>query len=142
MKKVIVTHKKNIVVLKKIQANVLELEDELFLPDCSVIMPINATKGITSVDIGSNISGVRTLGLVFKQIEFDPAMRILVTGHSDDDNKSTKEKFTLSGERADNVYHLIMGRKNESVENSMHRHTIRSCKKIIPAFFSHQEPIC
>jgi hypothetical protein len=125
----ITTNKNNPLTVSLAHVNLLELEDALFLPDSSIMLPLNASKGL----IDANISGIRALGLVFKQFEFDATKRMVVVGHTD--QKATpQDNFKLSTERADNVLWLILGDQGEWAENCTNRQTIRLCKQLIRQF--------
>ena len=73
------------ITLNRIQVHLLEMEDVLFHLNSAVMMPerpMGKTSTKTSED-QDKISGLQTLAISFKQFEFDPRKRLLISGHSD-----------------------------------------------------------
>lgn len=133
------TSKKNELILKFVKVSVLEMEDVLFHLNSCVLMPENP-KGksskdgnLQSGDESLDITGIKALAVVFKQFEFDPDVRMIVTGHTD--TSGTPEfNFTLSDERAQNVLYLLIGKREEWAELSYNRHKVEDYQQIMKYF--------
>jgi outer membrane protein OmpA-like peptidoglycan-associated protein len=112
-----VTSTSNEVILKRVNMHILEIEDVLFHLNSAVMMPENP-QGKSSAQGGGaseeqmKMSGLKALALVFKQFEFDPNMRMVITGHTD--TSGTAEfNFILSKERSENILYLLFNTEEE-----------------------------
>ncbi len=134
-----ITSKKNEIILKYVNVHLLEMEDVLFNLNSCVLMPENPEgKGSSdgsfeSDDESLDITGVKALSVVFKQFEFDPDVRMIVTGHTDTSGE-VKFNFDLSDERAKNVLYLLIGKREEWAELSYNRHKIEDYQQIMKYF--------
>lgn len=106
------TSRDNEVILKLVNMHILEMEDVLFHLNSAVMMPENpqgeesSTQGGGAGEEQIKISGIKALALVFKQFEFDPEVKMVISGHTD--TSGTAEfNFKLSKERALNILYLI-----------------------------------
>jgi hypothetical protein len=112
-----VTSKTNEVILKRVNMHILEMEDVLFHLNSAVMMPENpagesSTQGGGASEEQKKVSGLKALALVFKQFEFDPNMRMIITGHTD--TSGTAEfNFKLSKERSENILYLLYKKDEE-----------------------------
>ena len=102
------TSRNNEVTLKLVKMNILEMEDVLFHLNSAIMMPENpqgksSKQGaMASNDESLDVTGLKALALVFKQFEFDPDVRMIISGHTD--TSGTAEfNFKLSDERAKNI---------------------------------------
>jgi hypothetical protein len=121
-------------VLKKVDMHILEMEDVLFHLNSAVMMPerpkgASSTQG-TPQPSQDRISGIQALAVAFKQFEFDPRKRMLVTGHTDTSGDPPMN-FELSRQRADNVLHLLEGNRDAWAEVSWKRHRIEDYQQIM-----------
>lgn len=133
------TSKKNEVILKFVKVHVLEMEDVLFHLNSCVLMPENpqgkSSKDgeLQSDDESLEITGIKALAVVFKQFEFDPDLRMIVTGHTD--TSGTPDfNFKLSDERAKNVLYLLTGLRTEWAELCYNRHKVEDYQQIMKYF--------
>jgi hypothetical protein len=133
------TSKKNEVILKFVKVHVLEMEDVLFHLNSCVLMPENP-KGksskdgeLQSDDESLDITGIKALALVFKQFEFDPDVKMIVTGHTDTSG-TADFNFKLSDERAKNVLYLLTGLREEWAELCYNRHKVEDYQQIMKYF--------
>ena len=112
-----VTSKNNEVILKLVKMHILEMEDVLFHLNSAVMMPENpagesSTQGGGAGEEQTKVSGIKALALVFKQFEFDPDVKMVVSGHTD--TSGTAEfNFKLSKERALNILYLMYKKDEE-----------------------------
>jgi len=111
--------------LKKVNMHILEMEDVLFHLNSAVMMP-ERPKGASSSQGAAQpsqdrISGIQALAVAFKQFEFDPRKRMLIAGHTDTSGEPAMN-FELSRQRADNVLHLLEGKRDAWAEVSRKRH--------------------
>lgn len=133
------TSKKNEIILKYVNVHVLEMEDVLFHLNSCVLMPENP-KGKSSSDgelkaddESLDITGIKALAVVFKQFEFDPDVKMIVTGHTD--TSGTPDfNFKLSDERAKNVLYLLTGMREEWAELCYNRHKVEDYQQIMKYF--------
>jgi outer membrane protein OmpA-like peptidoglycan-associated protein len=111
------TSKNNEVILKLVKMHILEMEDVLFHLNSAVMMPENpqgesSTQGGGAGEEQIKVSGIKALALVFKQFEFDPEVKMVVSGHTD--TSGTAEfNFKLSKERALNILYLLYKEEEE-----------------------------
>lgn len=111
------TSKNNEVILKLVKMHILEMEDVLFHLNSAVMMPENpqgesSNQGGGAEEEQIKVSGIKALALVFKQFEFDPEVKMVVSGHTD--TSGTAEfNFKLSKERALNILYLIYKEEEE-----------------------------
>ncbi|MCC6255172.1 MAG: hypothetical protein IT276_09665, partial [Ignavibacteriaceae bacterium] len=82
------TSKNNEVILKLVKMHILEMEDVLFHLNSAVMMPENpqgesSNQGGGAEEEQIKVSGIKALALVFKQFEFDPEVKMVVSGHTD-----------------------------------------------------------
>lgn len=120
--------------LKRVNMHILEMEDVLFHLDSAVMMP-ERPKGTSSAQGAQQpsqdrISGIQALAVVFKQFEFDPRKRMLISGHTDTSGEPAMN-FELSQQRANNVLHLLEGNRNPWAEVSHKRHRIEDYQQIM-----------
>lgn len=133
------TSKKNEVILKLVKVHILEMEDVLFHLNSCVLMPENpkgksSTDGnIESNDESSDITGIKALAVVFKQFEFDPDVKMIVTGHTDTSG-TADFNFKLSDERAENILYLLTGMRKEWAEICYGRQKVEDYQQIMKYF--------
>ena len=122
--------------IKKINVNVLEMEDVLFHHDSAVMMP-RSPEDKSGKKKGSKkqetVTGIRALALIFRQFEFDPDKRIIVTGHTDTSG-SAKYNFELSKLRAQNVMYLLTNKKKEWAAVCYEKQKIEDYQQIMKHF--------
>ena len=123
-----VSHTKSSLTLKRVAVDILEFGPGLFHEESPVLMP-----ALTGRDNQAKALGIKTLGAVFKQYEFDPRKRAVIASHTDTGG-DTKEKFQLSELRAKNVRWLLTGDINYWSRLSTANHTIKDCKRIMYYF--------
>ncbi len=121
-----------------VPVQILEMEDVLFHLNSAVLMP-SRPAGKSSTD-GSGASkdqdaiiGLKVLALVFRQFEFDPTLRMIVTGHTDTSG-GARMNFELSRQRAANVLHLLDGEKEKWCRVSAARHKVEDYQQIVEYF--------
>ncbi|MCX7725859.1 MAG: hypothetical protein N2053_03305, partial [Chitinispirillaceae bacterium] len=83
----VISGRKNVIVVSRSPCYLLEMEDVLFHHDSVVMMPENP-EGMSSRDGSKDkgelkVSGLRSLSLVFREIEISPLRKILICGHTD-----------------------------------------------------------
>jgi OmpA family protein len=126
------------IILHKINVYILEFEDVLFHHNSAVMMPENP-KGKSSAKDGKKgpgsqdqeqVSGVKALALVFKELEFDPEKRLLIAGHTDTTGKADYN-FDLSALRARNVLYLQTGEREPWADVSYEKHKIEDYQQIL-----------
>ena len=133
-----VTNSKTEVILKRSKIYILEMEDVLFHLNSAVMMPENP-QGKSSTQGGGadpeqiEVSGLKALALIFKQFEFDPDKRMIVTGHTDTSG-SYDFNFKLSDERALNILYLLIGNKEEWAKVCYNRHKVEDYQQIMKYF--------
>jgi hypothetical protein len=131
--------------LRRIRVDVLEMEDVLFHHNSAVMMPDAPAGNSSSQGTGDNpddaqnrasqdrFSGIEALALVFKQFEFDPNKRMLITAHTDTSGQPDFN-FTLSDLRARNVLFLLDGSREPWAEVCRDRHKIEDYQQIMTFF--------
>ncbi len=127
--------------LKKVNMHILEMEDVLFHLNSAVMMP-ERPKGASSSQGAAQpsqdrISGIQALAVAFKQFEFDPRKRMLIAGHTDTSGEPAMN-FELSRQRADNVLHLLEGKRDAWAEVSRKRHRIEDYQQIMRFLFENK----
>jgi len=133
-----VTNTNNEVTLKLVEMHILEMEDVLFHLNSAVMMPENpqgesSTQGGGASAEQKTLSGLKVLAIVFKQFEFDPNKRIIISGHTD--TSGTYDfNFKLSDERAMNVLYLLNGEKEEWAKICYNRHKVEDYQQIMKYF--------
>ena len=137
------TSRDNEVILKLVKMHILEMEDVLFHLNSAVMMPENpqgesSTQGGGAGEEQIKVSGIKALALVFKQFEFDPEVKMVVSGHTD--TSGTAEfNFKLSKERALNILYLIYKKEEEDsrkkwAEICYNRHKVEDYQQILTYF--------
>lgn len=121
------TGQDNSIQIQPVEVHVLEMEDVLFHHNSAVMMPArpsgrSAADGTQDDatapddqargDAQDQISGLAVLAVTFKQFEFDPRKRLLITGHADTSGQAAYN-FELSGKRAMGVLYLLEGNRLE-----------------------------
>ena len=112
--------------LRLINVHILEMEDVLFHHNSAVMMPENP-EGKSSADGTEDdatdpddatiaagqaeVTGVKALALVFRQLQFDERKRILIAAHTDTSG-GTAYNFGLADLRAQNVLYLLTGNRD------------------------------
>lgn len=138
-----ITNRINEIILKKVNMHILEMEDVLFHLNSAVMMPENpqgksSDQGGGAADEQVKVSGIKALGLVFKQFEFDQEVKMVISGHTD--TSGTDEfNFKLSKERAENILYLLYkDEKDESkkkwAEICFNRQKIEDYQQILTHF--------
>jgi hypothetical protein len=150
----VISSHKNIITVNRLKVYLLEMEDVLFHLNSAVMMPKapggkSAADGTEddNVDTGDKTtkenqektSGLDTLGLLFKQFEFDPNKRMIVAGHTDTSGQP-KDNFELSGLRAENVLYLLTGQKTEWAKICAAQHKVEDYQQILKFFAPAKEP--
>ncbi|MCB2229517.1 hypothetical protein KQH82_02295 [bacterium] len=126
-----------------VPVQILEMEDVLFHLNSAVLMPDrpagkSSDDGAASTAEQSAVSGLRVLALVFRQFEFDPNLRMIVTGHTDTSG-GTRPNFLLSRERSRSVLHLLDGDKSRWCRVCAGHHKVEDYQQIIE-YFHHATP--
>jgi hypothetical protein len=137
------------ITLKRINVDILEMEDVLFHHDSAVMMPENpkgksskdGTPGSGAADDQLAVAGIRALALVFKEIEFDPDKRLIVTGHTDTSG-GFQLNFELSDLRAKNVLYLLTGDRTEWAGVCYSRQKIEDYQQILTYVFKTRKWPC
>ncbi|MDX1740661.1 MAG: OmpA family protein, partial [Rhodothermales bacterium] len=143
------SHRRCEIILRRIEVHILEMEDVLFHHDSCVMMP-DSPSGISaehgSEDDASDpldsviqegqeqVAGLRALALVFKQFEFDPDKRLIVTGHTDTSGRASYN-FELSDLRAENVLYLLIGDKESWADICYEKHNVEDYQQILEYVF-------
>ncbi len=134
-----VTSRKNEIILKFVKVDILEMEDVLFHLNSSVMMPENpkgkdANDGnMPANDESLDVTGIKALAISFKQFEFDPNKKLIITGHTDTSG-TAKSNFELSDERAKNVLYLLNGEKYKWANNCYNRQRVEDYQQIMKYF--------
>jgi hypothetical protein len=133
-----VTNTNNEIILKSVKMHILEMEDVLFHLNSAVMMPENpqgksSTQGGGASEEQKSISGLKALAIVFKQFEFDPNQRLIITGHTDTSG-TFDFNFKLSDERAMNILYLLDGNKEEWANICYNRHKVEDYQQIMKYF--------
>jgi hypothetical protein len=121
-----------------VPVQILEMEDVLFHLNSAVLMP-DRPAGRSSSDGSSSsadqdaMTGLKVLALVFRQFEFDPTVRMIITGHTDTSG-GTRMNFDLSRLRSENVLHLLDGDKERWCRVCASRHKVEDYQQIIEYF--------
>ena len=132
------TSKNNEVILKLVKMHILEMEDVLFHLNSAVMMPENP-QGKSSTQGGGadaeqlSVTGLKALALVYKQFEFDPDNKIVISGHTDTSG-TFDFNSKLSDERAKNILYLLIGTKEEWAKICYGRHKIEDYQQIMKHF--------
>jgi len=133
------------IILKKINVNVLEMEDVLFHHNSAVMMPeaplSKKNRGGKAEKNQLKVTGVKALALIFKEFEFDPDKRILIAGHTDTSGDA-KYNFGLSELRAKNVLYLLIGKRTEWADVCYEKHRIKDYQQILKHCYSHRKWKC
>ena len=131
--------------VKVLDVLVLEFEDVLFHFDSAIMMPERPTgrsaedgaaedatdpADATLREDQDKVSGVKALGLAFKQFEFDGRRRLLLAGHADTAGLP-KPNFELSDQRARNVLYLLEGDGDKWADVCEKRHQIEDYQQIM-----------
>lgn len=140
-----ITSRPNEIILKLVKIDVLEMEDVLFHLNSAVMMPDNpqgksSTQGGGAGEEQLAVTGLKALALVFKQFEFDPDKRIIISAHTD--TSGTPEfNFKLSDERAKGILYLLTKKidddgyaKNEWMKICFGRHKVEDYQQIMKHF--------
>jgi hypothetical protein len=125
------------IILRFVNVNILEMEDVLFHLNSAVMMPENpqgksSEQGDAAAE-DESLTGIKALAVVFKQFEFDPDKRMIITGHTDTSGTASFN-FKLSDERAGNILYLLSGTKELWGENCYRRHKIEDYQQIMKYF--------
>jgi len=143
-----VTDRSTEFILKKLNVNILEMEDVLFHLNSAVMMPEKPSG--KSAEDGSEddavdpidqdvqadqetITGISALALVFKQFEFDSAKSMVIAGHTDTSG-TAPFNFELSDDRANNVRFLLTGARADWAKNCAARHKVEDYQQIMKYF--------
>ncbi len=130
--------------LRLVNVDVLEFEDVLFHYNSAVMMPEHP-QGASSQDSGGpsdeqdRITGIRALALAFRQCEFDPRKRMIISGHTDTSG-GIEYNFGLSELRAANVHYLLRGDMDSWIDTCAERHKVEDYQQIIKYFHFLQAP--
>nr|MBN2276483.1 hypothetical protein [candidate division Zixibacteria bacterium] len=122
--------------LKKINVHLLEMEDVLFHHNSAVIMPSSpeeSPKDQKGSDKQEKVTGLKSLALIFKLIDYEPDKRLLIAGHTDTSGK-TDYNFGLSALRARNILYLFTGgeySRGQWAEIGVERHKIEDYQQIM-----------
>jgi hypothetical protein len=124
---------------------ILEFEDVLFHHNSAVMMPENP-KGKSSQDGTKDdssdtddqiikkdqeqVTGVKALALVFKELELDAEKRLLIAGHTDTSGE-IPYNYTLSQLRAQNVYYLLTGERSKWAKVSYEKQKVEDYQQIM-----------
>jgi len=141
------TDRTNEFILKKVNIHIIEMEDVLFHLNSAVMMPQKPSGKSSSdgTDLGDKeyeeVSGVKALALVFRQFEFNPNIRMLISGHTDTSG-TAKFNFVLSGERANNILYLLNGEKEKWCEVCANRHKVEDYQQIMKYFNARLKKNC
>jgi outer membrane protein OmpA-like peptidoglycan-associated protein len=132
------TSKNNEVILKLVKMHILEMEDVLFHLNSAVMMPENpqgesSNQGGGAGEEQLTVTGLKALALVYKQFEFDPENKIVISGHTDTSG-TFDFNFKLSDERAKNILYLLIGTKEEWAKICYGRHKIEDYQQIMKHF--------
>ena len=132
------TSKKNEIILKLVKMHILEMEDVLFHLNSAVMMPENpqgksSAQGGGASDEQLVLTGLKALALVYKQFEFDPDSKIVISGHTDTSG-TFDLNFKLSDERAKNILYLLIGTKEEWAKICYGRQKIEDYQQIMKHF--------
>ena len=145
------SHSKWEIFLRLVNVYILEFEDVLFHHNSAVLMPENP-KGTSSKDGTEDdkkdtddqiakkdqetVTGVKSLALVFKELEFDDDKGMLIAAHTDTSGE-IEYNFELSKYRARNVLHLLTGEGYGWATVSFEKHKVEDYQQIMK-FFSNK----
>jgi hypothetical protein len=140
-------------VLRLIDVYILEMEDVLFHHNSAVMMP-QAPAGASSQDGTEDdatdpmdaiiregqesVTGIRALGLVFRQLEYAPDNKLIVVGHTDTSGQAGYN-FDLSDLRAQNVLYLLTGERDEWADVCYGKQKVEDYQQILKYCFTHPE---
>ncbi|MBD3401913.1 OmpA family protein [candidate division GN15 bacterium] len=127
-----------------VPVQILEMEDVLFHLNSAVMMPDrpagrSSEDGAQPSDEQSDMTGLNVLALVFRQFEFDPTLRMIVTGHTDTSG-GTRMNFELSQQRAKGVLYLLNGDIQQWQRLCFQRHKVEDYQQIIEYFHNLAAP--
>jgi len=133
------------IIYRPLNVRIIEFEDVLFHHNSCVMMPARPS-GVSSQDGSeddwrdeddadiearqSALTGLDTIALVYRQFEFDPSLEMLIAGHTDTSG-GTAGNFTLSGQRANNVLHILEGSRNDWADLCHARHKVEDFQQIL-----------
>jgi|GEM_PF-2886883 len=120
--------------IRPVPVDVIEFEDSLYRTGSAVMLPkkpIESEESSDSEEEGEQYyAGIDLVALLFRQFEFSPERRALVTGHTD--SSGTPEyNFTLSRRRARGILYLVQGFDEDWARNCFEAHTVGCCKEIL-----------
>jgi hypothetical protein len=144
-----ITNHSNVITYDSVQLSVLEMEDVLFHHNSALMLPDNRNGGSSSQ--GSNAPagsaaasnqaqqvaepGIEALALSFKQLEFDPAKRVLIAAHAHTSG-SEQFNFKITFDRGKNVYALLIDSEESWLQSTQadtkpYRHKIEDYQHVL-----------
>lgn len=107
------------------EVDCLEVHDLLFHHDSAVMMPGPAEPGGPD-----QITGIVILAVAYRHAENNPEKGAIVVGHTDTSG-SDDYNVKLSWQRAENVYYLLAGRKDDWVTSSDKKDKVEDRQQIL-----------
>lgn len=124
--------KHSIKVKRNFKYNVIEMEDVNFHFDSAVLLPDYGPDAPKSGNEKQDrITGLAVIYACYKQSEKEKFLqKILVTGHTDKKG-SDSYNLTLSRERAENVFFMLVGERTSWVNSSMAKNQVEDIQQIL-----------
>jgi len=148
------THSETELTIRPLEVQILEMEDVLFHLNSAVMMPERPAEerqdstrpqSDTGVDEATpeqtQLTGIRALALVFRELEFDSRKKIIVAGHTDTSGEP-EYNFDLSDLRAQNVLYLLKGGQDEWADICYQKQRVEDYQQILKYFALKRGWVC
>lgn len=125
------TNEHHTFMLRDFRLKLLEVEDVHFHFDSAVMMPDYGTcDEIRDAADENHVSGLAVLRACYLHAERMPSAKLLIAGHTDRSG-SAAYNLELSELRANNVYHLLMGNRDDWVAICEQKHQTEDIQQIL-----------
>jgi hypothetical protein len=117
--------------VRPFQGKILEVEDIHFHHDSAVMLPDSGDiESIVDASDENHVSGLDVLRACYLHAERMPSNLAMMAGHTDRSGDAGYNQ-KLSQKRADNVFHLLMGNKDEWVAICHDKHEVEDIQQIL-----------
>lgn len=133
------TNRKTKYSLSRSKVDVLRLDKDFFHKNSALPLPVKLPDSNEKAKVDKaalDILGIKSLAVVFKHLEKDERLHLVLVGHADgtDDKGGVPERFALSRLRANAMYALLAGKKDEWAAAVYAKHMVRDYKLLLKYF--------